>query len=447
MAQLPSRGFDVQAFLEGRCADPGAWFGMHTLRGGGVFVRVFLPGATRVELTHHTGGACVAEMVLVDPAGLWEVELRGHIPFLHRFRVHGWTGEPLELEDAYRFGPVLGELDHWLHAEGNHFRLYKVMGAHPRERDGVMGTAFAVWAPHARRVSVVGDFNAWDGRRHILRRFGHSGVWELFVPHAGPGDLYKFEIMDAQGQVLPLKADPYAFRCEPAPGSASKVHGLGGFQWADGAWMADRWKANRREAPMSIYEMHLGSWRRHLDNTFLSYRELAEQLPAYLQEMGFTHVQFLPLSEHPYYGSWGYQPLGLFAPTGRYGTPEDFKCLVDALHRAGIGVLLDWVPAHFPEDGHGLGNFDGTALYEHADPRQGRHTDWGTLIYNYGRTEVQNLLIANALYWLEEFHLDGLRVDAVASMLYLDYSRKEGEWVPNRFGGRENLKPSPSSGA
>jgi 1,4-alpha-glucan branching enzyme len=286
----------------------------------------------------------------------------------------------------------------------------------------------------------VGHFNTWDGRRHILRPFGSSGVWELFVPGLSAGDLYKFEIKSRAGKILPLKADPFAFQCEHAPGTASVVHDPSDFEWGDGEWMARRWERNRHDAPMSIYEVHLGSWRRRDDGGFLDYRELAEQLVPYAKEMGFTHLQFLPVSEHPFYASWGYQPLGMFAPTSRYGSPRDFQALVDRCHREGLGVILDWVPAHFPSDTHGLGEFDGTHLYEHADPRKGRHMDWGTLIYNYGRTEVQNFLIANALFWLDRFHVDGLRVDAVASMLYLDYSRKAGQWIPNRYGGRENLE-------
>jgi 1,4-alpha-glucan branching enzyme len=307
-------------------------------------------------------------------------------------------------------------------------------------REGVPGVDFAVWAPDARRVSVVGPFNNWDGRRHLMRRFAATGVWELFVPGMVPGDLYKFELKGRNGRLLPLKADPFAFRCEPAPGTASVVAPEPAHAWSDAGWMAERWRRNRYDAPISCYEVHLGSWRRREDGGFLSYRELADQLIPYVQAMGFTHLQLMPVSEHPFYPSWGYQPLGMFAPTNRYGSPDDFREFVDRCHQGGLGVLLDWVPAHFPADTHGLGEFDGTHLYEHADPRKGRHMDWGTLIYNYGRTEVQNFLIANALYWLDRFHIDGLRVDAVASMLYLDYSRKAGQWIPNRYGGRENLE-------
>ncbi len=343
------------------------------------------------------------------------------------------------MRDADRFPSRLGPLDHHLLGEGTHLRLYEKLGAHPVALDGVAGTAFAVWAPNARRASVVGPFNGWDGRRHPMRP-SDSGVWEAFIPGVGPGELYKYELHGPRDELLPLKADPFAFRCEAPPGNASLVHGLGAYAWGDGDWMAARGRVPIHRAPFSAYEVHLGSWRRRPDGRFMGYREIADQLIPYVRHLGFTHVELLPVGEHPFYGSWGYQPLGLFAPTGRYGTPEDFKAFVDAFHQAGIGVVLDWVPAHFPEDAHGLARFDGTHLYEHADPRQGRHGDWNTLVYNYGRREVQNILIANALYWLDRFHVDGLRVDAVASMLYLDYSRKDGEWIPNRYGGRENLE-------
>ena len=438
--QLPS--FDFHAFLIGDCADPGAVFGMRALAGGaGLSVRAFLPRAAKVELVEAATGGTVATLRMTHPEGIFEAALpERKQAFAYRYRVFGWTAEPQELEDPYRFGPALGELDQYLMAEGTHLRLYEKLGAHPAVRDGVPGVDFAVWAPNARRVSVVGQFNNWDGRRHLLRPFGSSGVWELFVPHLAGGDLYKFELKSADGRLLPLKADPFAFQCEPAPGTASVVLDRPAYTWGDGPYMAERWKRNRYDAPISLYEVHLGSWRRREDGGFLSYGELADQLIPYAQEMGFTHLQLLPVSEHPFYPSWGYQPLGMFAPTGRFGSPEDFKIFVDRCHQAGLGVLLDWVPAHFPSDAHGLADFDGTHLYEHADPRKGQHMDWGTLIYNFGRTEVQNFLIANALYWLDHFHVDGLRVDAVASMLYLDYSRQEGQWIPNRYGGRENLE-------
>ena len=335
---------------------------------------------------------------------------------------------------------TLGDLDLHLLGEGTHLRAYEKLGAHPRQLGGMDGVSFAVWAPNAQSVSVVGDFNGWDGRCHPLRQPGANGFWEIFVPGVGLGALYKFQIHGPAGNLLPLKADPFAFRCEAAPGTASIVHGLQDHPWGDGAWMETRRRTRTHEAPVSIYELHLGSWRRRPDGTYMTYGEIAADLAPYASWLGFTHVQLLPIMEHPFDPSWGYQPLGLFAPTSRFGGPEDFKLFVDTLHQAGLGVILDWVPAHFPEDSHGLGQFDGTHLYEHADPRQGRHMDWGTLIYNFGRTEVQNFLIANALFWLDRYHIDGLRVDAVASMLYLDYSREAGQWIPNRHGGRENLE-------
>jgi 1,4-alpha-glucan branching enzyme len=432
--------FDAQAFLNGDCSDPASVFGLRP-HPSGLLARVFAPRATRVELIKDATGAVVADLKMTHPEGLFEAVLpRLKKWFPYHFRIHGWGGEPQETDDPYRFGAGLGDLDVYLMAEGTHLRLYEKLGAHPTVRDGVPGVDFAVWAPNARRVSVVGQFNNWDGRRHIMRPFASSGVWEIFIPRMAPGDLYKFEIKTSAGRMLPLKADPFAFLCEHAPGTASVVHDPAGHAWGDGAWMASRHEKNRFDAPVSIYEVHLGSWRRREDGGFMSYRELADHLIPYAQEMGFTHLQFLPVSEHPFYASWGYQPLGMFAPTCRYGSPQDFKYFVDRCHQAGLGVLLDWVPAHFPGDAHGLAEFDGTHLYEHADPRKGRHMDWGTLIYNYGRTEVQNFLIANALFWLDHFHVDGLRVDAVASMLYLDYSRAHGQWIPNRYGGRENLE-------
>jgi 1,4-alpha-glucan branching enzyme len=437
---LPPRS-DLQVFLAGDCSDPAALFGLFADAGRGLLARAFLPRAARVELVDSATSEVLATMRMVHPEGIFEALLPDmQLPVQYRFRVYGWGEGPQEVEDPYRFGSALGELDLYLMAEGTHLRLYEKLGAHPVVREGVPGVEFAVWAPNARRVSVVGQFNNWDGRRHIMRRFSSSGVWELFVPSLAVNDLYKFELKSSDGRLLPLKADPFAFRCEHAPGTASVVAREPSHAWGDGGWMAERWRHNRHTAPMSLYEVHLGSWRRRDDGGFLSYGELADQLIPYAKSMGFTHLQLMPVSEHPFYASWGYQPLGMFAPTNRYGSPEDFMAFVDRCHQAGLGVLLDWVPAHFPSDAHGLGEFDGTHLYEHADPRKGRHMDWGTLIYNYGRTEVQNFLIANALYWLDRFHIDGLRVDAVASMLYLDYSRKSGQWLPNRYGGRENLE-------
>ncbi len=350
-------------------------------------------------------------------------------------------GSQAEVQDPYSFGPVLSEFDEYLLGEGTHKQLWRALGAHVCTHEGVDGTHFAVWAPNAQRVSVVGDFNRWDGRRHVMRRIGGSGFWEIFLPETGEGTLYKYEVIGADGAAR-LKADPVGFGSQHAPDKASVVRDIAGYGWKDADWMAQRAATADRSAPMSIYEVHLGSWRRRYDDGGrpLSYQELARDLVGYVKHMGFTHIELLPVSEFPFDGSWGYQPVGLFAPTIRFGPPHEFRDFVDAAHEAGIGVLLDWVPGHFPTDDHGLARFDGTALYEHADPREGFHQDWNTLIYNYGRTEVKNYLVANALYWLEEYHLDGLRVDAVASMLYRDYSRKDGEWVPNKDGGRENYE-------
>ena len=350
-------------------------------------------------------------------------------------------GGTWEEDDPFRFGPVLGEMDEHLLGEGSHLELWKVLGAHPVTRDGVAGVHFAVWAPDARRVSVVGDFNHWDGRRHPMRRRGSTGVWEIFLPGVAEGARYKFELLGVDGALLPQKADPVGFGAEHPPATASIVRDLGGKVWRDGDWLDKRGEAGRRDRPIAIYEVHLGSWKRADEGSRpLSYRELAEDLVPYVRDMGFTHIEMMPISEHPFDGSWGYQPIGLFAPTSRHGTLGELRDFVEACHAADLGLILDWVPGHFPTDGHGLAGFDGTALYEYADPREGFHRDWNTLIFNYARHEVRSYLIANALYWLKEHHLDGLRVDAVASMLYRDYSRPEGEWVPNVEGGRENLE-------
>ncbi len=360
----------------------------------------------------------------------------------YRLKATAQGGESWERGDAYRFGPVIGEMDEYLFAEGTHRHIWRVLGAHVMTRDGTEGCHFAVWAPNARRVSVVGEFNNWDGRRHAMRRHAGIGVWEIFIPDVGEGAAYKYEIVGADGAAQPLKADPVGFGSQHPPHTASLVRDISGYGWHDTDWMEARAARNARTAPISIYEVHLGSWRRRPDegNRSLSYKEAAEELVGYAADMGFTHIELLPISEHPFDGSWGYQPTGMFAPTIRFGPPHEFRDLVDAAHRKGLGLIVDWVPAHFPTDPHGLGRFDGTALYEHADPREGFHPDWNTFIYNYGRTEVANYLISNALYWLEEYHVDGLRVDAVASMLYRDYSRAAGEWVPNKDGGRENYE-------
>jgi 1,4-alpha-glucan branching enzyme len=368
----------------------------------------------------------------------------GEIPHRAPYQLRGTSasGEVWLNEDPYRFGPVIGEIDEYLLAEGTHQRVWKVLGAHVIEHEGVSGTHFAVWAPNARRVSLVCDYNSWDGRRSPMRLRGATGVWEIFIPGLGEGAAYKYEIIGAQGQLMALKADPVGFGAQHPPETASVVRDITGYGWDDDKWMNRRAALNAHDAPISIYEVHLGSWKRVAEdgNRPLSYKEAAVELVNYCTDMGFTHIEFLPLSEFPFDGSWGYQPIGLFAPTVRHGPPHEFRDLIDAAHQAGLGIILDWVPGHFPTDVHGLAQFDGTALYEHGDPREGFHQDWNTLIYNYGRNEVANFLISNALYWLEEYHVDGLRVDAVASMLYRDYSRDDGQWIPNKDGGRENYE-------
>ena len=383
------------------------------------------------------GGAVEAE--LKDPSGLWEALLpKAKLPLDYELEVEYADGT-FTVRDPYAFLPTLGDLDIHLAMEGRHEELYEKLGAHVREIDGVAGTAFAVWAPNARSVAVVGDFNSWDGRLHPMRSLGSSGIWELFVPGVGEGAKYKFEIRTQDGR-LRIKADPLAFHTEVPPDTASVVW-RSKHEWADEQWLAERREGRHARAPISIYEVHLGSWRRNPleDNRPLTYLELADELGDYVEDLGFTHVELMPVMEHPFAGSWGYQVTGYYAPTSRFGTPDDFRTFVDRLHARGIGVILDWVPAHFPRDDWALALFDGTHLYEHADPRRGAHPDWGTLVFNFGRSEVKNFLLSNALYWLKEHHADGIRVDAVASMLYLDYSRKAGEWVPNQFGGREDL--------
>ena len=415
-------------------ADPHAVLGAHEAEGG-VVVRAFRPDAKAVRV--QPAGVDATQ---TDPAGLWEALLpEAQLPLEYELEVDYPDGRTVTLRDPYAFLPTLGELDLHLVLEGRHEQLYEKLGAHVRELGGVTGTAFAVWAPNARSVSVVGDFNSWDGRLHPLRTLGASGIWELFVPALASGERYKFEIRWRNGSIH-LKADPVAFHTERPPENASIVW-RSEHEWSDAEWTARRETSTPLGEPMSIYEVHLGSWRRNPleGNRPLSYLELAQELGEYVSDLGFTHVELMPVMEHPFAGSWGYQVTGYFAPTSRFGTPDDFRAFVDELHRRGLGVILDWVPAHFPRDDWALALFDGTHLYEHADPRRGSHPDWGTLVFNLGRNEVKNFLLSNALYWLREHHADGIRVDAVASMLYLDYSRKPGEWVPNEFGGREDL--------
>ena len=418
---------EVDAIVKGEHRNPHDFLGHH----GGI-VRVWRPGASSVVVagvkTEKVHDAGLFEARVADTIAEYEIEVR--YP----------DGTAITVDDPYRHWPTLGEVDIYLIGEGRHERLWEVLGAHHRVHEGSAGTAFAVWAPAARAIRVVGDFNLWDGRVHPMRSMGSSGVWELFIPRVKPGDRYKFEVIGADSR-LRLKADPMAQQAEVPPGTASIVT-VSAHGWSDDEWLARRASIDTINQRMSTYELHLGSWRHKPEegDRPLTYLELASQLPDYVADLGFTHVEMMPVAEHPFGGSWGYQVSSYYAPTSRYGSPDDFRVLVEALHQRGIGVIVDWVPAHFPKDEWALARFDGTALYEHADPRQGEHPDWGTLVFNFGRHEVRNFLLANALYWVEEFHIDGLRVDAVASMLYLDYSREDGEWVPNEFGGRENLE-------
>ena len=427
----------IRRLLDLSHPDPHSVLGIHP-DGDGVVVRTFRPDAERVTVLPDFGGRVPA---VHRRGGVFEARLnnrRDLFGYLVEVRYPG--GATFTLRDPYSFPPTLGELDSHLAAEGRHERLWERLGAHPAHHRGTYGTSFAVWAPTARSVSVVGDFNSWDGRLHPMRAMGSTGIWELFVPEVGPGTRYKFEVRPGSGGARLLKADPLAFRTEAPPQTASVVHALDQYQSKDADFIKSRAAADPLKRPISIYEVHIGSWRHVVEegDRSLTWAEAGAQLADYVAEMGFTHVELLPVAEHPFGGSWGYQVTGYFAPTARHGHPDDFRALVDALHARGIGVILDWVPAHFPTDPYALARFDGTALYEHEDPRQGAHPDWGTLVFNYGRNEVRNFLLASALFWLEEYHADGLRVDAVASMLYRDYSRKPGEWIPNKYGGREN---------
>ena len=429
---------DMALICSASHGDPFSVLGPHRVGNGRTSVRVFLPGAQQVLVVASASQRVLATLAKRHQDGFFERVLTSALKQPYQLQVRWQDGSEAVLEDPYRFGPVLGDLDLWLLGEGTHLRPFEVLGARLATMDGVAGTRFAVWAPNASRVSVVGDFNFWDGRRHPMRLRRECGVWEIFLPGVPNGSRYKFELCAQDGQLLPQRADPYAFCAELRPATASIVAPLPEIV----ATSMQRRAANALDAPISIYEVHLGSWRRITQdgNRWLTWDELADTLVPYALDMGFTHLELMPISEHPFDGSWGYQPIGLYAPTSRFGPPEGFTRFMGRCHAAGIGVLLDWVPAHFPTDAHGLGNFDGTHLYEYADPREGFHNDWNTLIYNLGRTEVRNFLVGNALYWLERFGVDGLRVDAVASMLYRDYSRKAGEWIPNQHGGRENLE-------
>ena len=435
MPDLPLGPGIAEALADGMLGDPFTALGPHDEMGGRI-VRVFLPGALEVEVLARDGRHSLARLAPTAPHGLFVGRVASAEPYLLRI---AWPDAIQETEDPYSFGLLLGDIDLHLFNEGRHFTIAERFGAAVTTIDGVRGVRFAVWAPNARAVSVVGDFDTWDPRRHPMRLRYPAGVWELFIPRLEPGARYKFAIVGPDGWRLPFKADPLARATEPPPATASVVADPTPLIWHDEAWMATRARRHAADAPISIYEMHAASWF-HPDGRIPSWDELAEQLVPYIAGMGFTHIELMPVAEHPFGGSWGYQPLGLFAASGRFGPPAGFGRFVDACHRANVGVIVDWVPAHFPTDAHGLARFDGTALYEHQDPREGFHQDWNTYIYNLGRREVQGFLIASGLYWLEHFHVDGLRVDAVASMLYRDYSRAEGQWIPNIYGGRENLE-------
>ncbi|HZH25420.1 MAG TPA: 1,4-alpha-glucan branching protein GlgB [Solirubrobacteraceae bacterium] len=429
---------DAEQLAARSAADPHSYLGAHPDGKGGAVIRAFRPAASAVTAVTAEGERTA--LASVHPAGVFEGTVkRAELPLAYELEVDYGEDGTFTVGDPYRFLPTLGEMDLHLAGEGRHEQLYSKLGAHVIEHQGAHGTAFAVWAPSARSVSVVGDFNSWDGRLNPMRALGSSGIWELFLPAVGPGARYKFEILTQAGEIR-LKADPLALATELPPLTASVVF-QSTHEWADQDWLATRREVEQLEAPISIYEVHLGSWRLNTleGNRSLTFHELADELSAYARDMGFTHIELMPVMAHPYSGSWGYQVTGYFATTPRYGTPDEFRGFVDRLHQNGLGVILDWVPAHFPRDEFALARFDGTALYEHEDPRRGAHPDWGTLVFNFGRNEVRNFLLANALFWLREYHADGIRVDAVASMLYLDYSREEGQWVPNEFGGNEDL--------
>jgi 1,4-alpha-glucan branching enzyme len=433
---------ELDLLVQVRHGCPHSLLGMHPLgNGSGVVARAFLPDATEVALRPvHEKDQPALKLTRVHDSGIFEgTTNKVNRVYAYDLVVKEQGGKVRTFRDPYSFLPTLGESDLYLFGKGDERRIYDKLGAQLRTIDGIAGTSFAVWAPSAQRVSVVGEFNGWDGRFHSMRSLGASGVWEIFIPGVGEGAHYKFEVRNCHGHVV-LKTDPYGFFFETAPKNAAIVWDTGKFKWRDEGWLKQRRDRDALRSPMSIYEVHIGSWRKKSAAESFGYRELAAPLIEYVKQMGFTHVEFMPVAEHAFYPSWGYQVTGFYAPTSRFGTPDDFQFLVNALHEAGIGVIIDWVPAHFPRDDWALARFDGTALYEHEDPRKGAHQDWGTLIFNFGRHEVSNFLAANALFWCERFHVDGLRVDAVASMLYLDYSRKEGEWISNQYGGRENLE-------
>jgi 1,4-alpha-glucan branching enzyme len=430
---------EIEAIVGGYHGDAFRVLGPHSVRRKSKLarweVRAFLPQAESAEVV---AGEQRCPMEKEHAQGFFCTSLAGD-PSAYFIRAKLWDGREIDIDDPYRYSPQISDSDIYLHTEGTLYEAYKALGAHVKTVDGTTGVRFAVWAPNAENVAVAGEFNDWDTRRHPMRR-RDGGIWEIFIPGLGPGISYKYNIRSKFAGYQQLKADPYAFYCETPPKSASVVCDVDTYQWNDAAWLETRANTDWLKSPISVYEVHLESWIRGPHGQPLSYRELAVKLAQYAKQMGYTHIELLPPMEHPYSGSWGYQIIGYYAPTSRFGTPDDFKFFIDACHQAGIGVIVDWVPAHFPKDAHGLVFFDGTALYEHADPRKGEHRDWGTLIFNYGRNEVRSFLISNALFWLKEYHIDGLRVDAVASMLYLDYSRQPGEWIPNQYGGNENLE-------
>jgi 1,4-alpha-glucan branching enzyme len=433
----------IRDILQSDARDPHAILGMHK-ETNGLSVRAFIPGAQKVVVKKRGASRAAREMVKVDDDGLFVAFFANAKRFFkYELVVAHNNGSSEVLVDPYSFLPLMSEEARYLFGEGNNVRLYDHLGSHIQTVDGVQGAAFALWAPNAKRVSLVGDFNGWNGRRHPMRLLGSSGVWELFVPGLDCGTVYKYEIKKHDNDHLILKSDPFGYSHEPFPHHGTIVSDLDSFGWSDEPWLMQRRQELHLNRPLNIYEVHLGSWKKSglsEDGDYLTYRDIAHELAAYVKEMGFTHVELLPVQEHPYVPSWGYQVTGFYAPARRFGTPDDFQYFVDYMHSQEIGVIIDWVAGHFPKDAHGLAHFDGTHLYEHQDPREGEHKDWGTLIFNFGRHEVRNFLTANALFWLEKFHVDGLRVDAVASMLYRNYSRKEGEWIPNKYGGVENLE-------
>jgi 1,4-alpha-glucan branching enzyme len=438
---------ELMDIFNGNHADPHHLLGMHEVKTGRKVckvIRVFNPEADSAEAldTRSPDETIRYPMERIHKAGFFEAELPAGTDWFHyQVAYTGYDGSCWQVYDPYSFMPVLSELDLYLFGQGTHYGIYNKLGAHPMTVDGVDGVLFAVWAPNARRVSVVGDFNDWHGLRHMMRTLQNSGIWELFVPGLQKYDKYKFEIKSLTGALF-HKTDPYANFCELRPGTAALVYDINRHTWGDAGWMDSRGKNNPLDGPINIYELHAGSWRRlmHDPERFMSWPELSAELIPYIKDLGYTHIELMPIMEYPFDGSWGYQVTGYFAPTSRYGNPDEFMAFIDVCHQNGIGVIVDWVPAHFPKDAFALARFDGTALYEHDDPQRGEHPDWGTLIFNYGRAEVKNFLIANALFWIDKYHIDGLRVDAVASMLYLDYGRRYGDWKPNKYGGRENLE-------